>query len=255
MTRIALGIEYDGHDFAGWQAQPSVRTVQQVLETALANFLNSTVRVPVTAAGRTDAGVHANGQVVHLDTDVVRTDHAWVRGLNAYLPHDVAVRWAQPVSDDFHARFSALRRCYRYTLYNHPVRSPLHARYAAWCFRALDEHAMRRAAQYLIGQHDFSSFRSSECQAKTPVRTVYRIDLHRDSDFLVLEIEADAFLHHMVRNIVGALVYVGSARTSETWLHHVLTARDRTVAAPTYAPCGLSLLRVTYPAHFGLTAQ
>jgi tRNA pseudouridine38-40 synthase len=250
MSRIALGIEYDGTDFAGWQSQLGLRTVQQTLEQALGLFLARADRVPVVAAGRTDAGVHACGQVVHLEAPVERELSSWVRGLNAYLPADVAVRWAQCVDDEFHARFSALRRAYRYTIYNHALRSPLLARQAAWCFRALDVEAMQEAAKAWLGTHNFSSFRSSECQAKTPIRTLSRLDISRAGALIKLEVEADAFLHHMVRNMVGTLVYIGMGRESPTWSAEVLAAQDRRLAAPTYAACGLSLTQVVYPERF-----
>lgn len=222
------------------------------MEQAIAAFLGQSRRAPVVAAGRTDAGVHATGQVVHVDVVPQRPSNAWVRGLNAYLPKDIAVRWAQEVSDDFHARFSANARAYRYSIYNHPVRAPLSQRYSAWCFRPLDDQAMLRASRVLLGRHDFSSFRSSQCQAKTAVRTVKRLDIVRRGHFVEIEIEADAFLHHMVRNIVGSLVYVGLGRESEAWLAQVLAACDRTCAAPTYAAGGLTLIKVTYPETLGI---
>jgi tRNA pseudouridine38-40 synthase len=255
ISRMALGVEYDGTDFSGWQSQLALRTVQPVLEQAVALFLASEQRVPVVAAGRTDAGVHAYGQVIHLDSPVEREPSAWVRGVNAYLPADVAVRWAHRVADDFHARFSALRRSYRYTIYNHPVRSPLHLRQSAWCFRSLDIDAMQLAAQAWLGTHDFSSFRSSECQAKTAVRTLTRLDIEQSDRFIYLDFEANAFLHHMVRNMVGTLVYVGMKRKPPGWAAEVLAARDRRLAAPTYAACGLCLTRVLYPNHFEIPAQ
>lgn len=251
MKRLALGIEYDGSRFAGWQMQPDQRTVQSVLQQAIAQF-SALSETTVTAAGRTDAGVHASGQVVHLDTALERPLNAWVRGVNAHLPDDVAVRWALPVVPEFHARFSALARAYRYTLYNHPVRSPLQRQQAAWVFRPLDETLMAQAAQTFIGTHDFSSFRSSQCQAKTPVRTVRQLSVQRQGDFIRIDIEADAFLHHMVRNIVGALVAVGQGRQSPAGVAQVLAARNRTYAAPTHAACGLSLVKVTYPPEYGV---
>lgn len=255
MSRIALGIEYDGTDFAGWQSQTDLRTVQHTLEMAVSLFLSNPERVAVVAAGRTDAGVHASAQVVHLESPVERELSAWVRGVNAHLPPDVAVRWAHYVNDDFHARFSALQRTYRFSIYNHPVRSPLYARQSAWCFRPLDLEAMQRAAAAWLGRHDFSSFRSSECQAKTPIRTVKRLDITRINHLISLEIEADAFLHHMVRNMVGTLVYIGMGRQTPAWAGELLAARDRRLAAPTYAACGLSLIQVLYPEHFQIPAQ
>ena len=251
MNRIALGLEYDGTHFSGWQVQPGQRTVQAVLQQAIAQFL-VLPEITVMAAGRTDAGVHASGQVVHLGTALERPLNAWVRGVNAHLPQDVAVRWALPVPSSFHARFSALGRAYRYTLYNHPVRAPLQRQQAAWAFRPLNETLMAQAAQSFIGTHDFSSFRSSECQAKTPVRSVRQLKVQRRGDFIYIDIEADAFLHHMVRNIVGTLVVVGQGKQPVAWVAQVLVARDRSCAAPTHAACGLSLVKVTYPPEYGL---
>jgi tRNA pseudouridine38-40 synthase len=250
MSRIALGIEYDGTNFVGWQSQPGLRTIQNTMEHALVLFLACHQRVAVVAAGRTDSGVHASGQVIHFDSSVEREPLAWVRGVNTHLPSDVAVRWVCDVDDNFHARFSALRRTYRYTIYNHPIRSPLHERQAAWCFRPLNLEAMQLAATAWLGTHDFSSFRSSECQAKTPIRTVKRLDISRMNHLISLEIEADAFLHHMVRNMVGTLVYIGMGRHKPSWASEVLAACDRRLAAPTYAACGLSLTQVVYPEHF-----
>lgn len=251
-ARLALCLEYDGRPYSGWQTQPTLPTVQTTLEQAIAQFVASAERVEVVAAGRTDTGVHGLGQVVHLDTEAQRPAHAWVRGLNALLPPSIAVRWAQPVGDDFHARFSAMRRTYVYRIHNHPVRSPLLDGRAAWCPRPLDHEAMARAARVLLGEHDFSSFRSSQCQAKSPIKQVHRLEIHRDGASIELLITANAFLHHMVRNIVGCLVYVGLGRQSEAWLAEVLAARDRRVAAPTYAACGLYFARVDYPEQFGL---
>lgn len=252
MPRIALGLEYDGRPFAGWQSQPGRNTVQDVLEDAISKFTASTTRMEVTAAGRTDAGVHAFGQVAHVDSDIEREPHAWVRGLNALLPAAVAVRWAREVPAAFHARFAAMRRTYVYLILNDEVRSPLLDGRVAWCFRPLDSDAMARAARALVGEHDFSSFRSSECQAKTPVKTMDRVELVRDGSMIELTLTANAFLHHMVRNIVGSLVYVGLGRQPERWIADLLELRDRTRAAPTYAACGLYFAQVEYPQEFGL---
>ncbi|HEU4621427.1 MAG TPA: tRNA pseudouridine(38-40) synthase TruA [Burkholderiaceae bacterium] len=252
MPRIALGIEYDGHPFRGWQSQADVPTVQQTLERAIQAFLVNDQRSAVVCAGRTDTGVHALGQVVHLDTDVERPTHAWVRGVNAHLPQSVAVRWAALVPDDFHARFSAERREYFYCIHNAATRSALLAHRAAWCFRPLDAGAMNEAATCLVGEHDFSSFRSAECQAKTPVKTVYSVRVTRVGQMIHLHIAANAFLHHMVRNIVGSLVYVGLGRKPGEWIQQVLDARDRKLAAPTYDAAGLYFVRVHYPRRFVL---
>lgn len=252
IARLALCLEYDGRPYSGWQSQPARPTVQGTVEQAIARFVGQDERIEIVAAGRTDTGVHAIGQIVHLDPPVERTAQAWVRGLNAMLPPSVAVRWAHPVSDDFHARFGAMRRAYVYRIHNHAVRSPLLDGRAAWCHRPLDHAAMERAATALLGEHDFSSFRASECQAKSPVKHVESVELRRAGALIELRITANAFLHHMVRNIVGSLVYVGLGRERDDWIAQLLAARDRRLAAPTYAAEGLYFARVDYPAHFGL---
>jgi tRNA pseudouridine38-40 synthase len=251
MPRLALGLAYDGTAWQGWQTQPHRQTVQDTLEAALARFLASPVAT--TCAGRTDAGVHAAMQVVHLDTEVMRRAESWVRGLNALLPASIAVRWAQPVADDFHARFSALSRTYTYLLWNDRVRPALWAGRAGWCFQALDITAMRQAAASLVGEHDFSSFRSSQCQARHPVRTMHRIEIASRGPFLVFTLHANAFLHHMVRNIMGALLQVGQGRQTPGWMRDLLDARDRARGAPTFMPDGLYLSAIEYSPAFGLT--
>jgi tRNA pseudouridine38-40 synthase len=248
--RIALGVSYDGSLFEGWQSQPSRNTVQDVLERALGGIAGEPVRV--SAAGRTDTGVHALAQVVHFDTPVERPDTAWVRGTNAGLPDAVAVQWACRVDQAFHARFSATARSYVYLLYNHPVRPAVFAGRAGWFHDALDVDAMRAAAQCLVGEHDFSAFRSSECQAKSPVKTLERIAVARRGPYVTFELTASAFLHHMVRNIVGCLVYVGKGRHPPQWLAEVLDARDRARAAPTFPPHGLYLSGIRYDARWQL---
>lgn len=248
--RIALGLEYDGTDFSGWQSQPGGRTVQDALEAALSAIAGTTIRV--VCAGRTDAGVHATAQVVHFDTSIERRDTAWVRGGNAHLPRTVAVRWAVPVGDDFHARFAARARSYRYVLLNRPERPGLLAGKVGWCHRPLDLAAMRTAAACLIGEHDFSSFRASECQAKTPVKTLYRFDIAQHGDLVTFDCCGSAFLHHMVRNLVGALVYVGLGREAPTWFVALLAACDRRLGAPTFAPDGLYLTGVDYGPQWAL---
>lgn len=246
MTRmIALGIEYDGCAFNGWQVQPDRPTVQSALEDALFEFLR--VRTPTFCAGRTDAGVHAVGQVVSFSTEVERPIESWVRALNTFLPKSVAVRWARHVPDDFHARFSARSRTYEYWMLNDPVRSPAHWGRTGWVFRPLDVERMRAGARHLLGEHDFTSFRAAECQAATPVRTVTRLDLVRRGRLVGMRIEANAFLQHMVRNIVGALVYVGTGREEPDWVREVLEAKNRSAAAPTFSPSGLYLTGVGYP--------
>jgi len=255
MPRIALGLAYDGSAWQGWQTQPHGRTVQDQLETALGAFTGTGVAVPTVCAGRTDTGVHAALQVVHLDTALERRAESWVRGVNAFLPPSIAVHWAQPVSDEFHARFSARSRTYVYLLWRGRVRPALWAGRAGWCFQPLDLDAMRAAAAALLGEHDFSSFRSSQCQARHPVRTLHRLDIHERGPFVVFTLRANAFLHHMVRNLVGALLYVGQGREPAAWLAQLLQARDRRLAAPTFAPDGLYLSHIEYPDGFGLPLQ
>ena len=242
--RIAFAVEYEGSDFCGWQSQAGGGAVQDALESALSMVADAPTRA--VCAGRTDAGVHAIGQVVHFDTDSVRPDTAWVRGVNTHLPPSVAVRWAKPVSDDFHARFSARGRRYRYLLLNRAERPGLMARRVGWFHRPLDAEAMLAAASLLLGEHDFSAFRAAECQAKSPVKTLRRADVARQGDLLVFDFEASAFLHHMVRNIVGALVYVGKGAHPPAWLGEILAGRDRARAAPTFEACGLYFAGVDY---------
>jgi tRNA pseudouridine38-40 synthase len=243
--KIALGIAYDGSHFCGWQTQPSGGSVQDHLESAIAAIAGHQVRV--TAAGRTDAGVHAVAQVVHFETEAERPESAWVRGVNAHLPEAAAVQWAVPVDAAFHARFSAVGRSYRYVLYNHAVRPALASRHVGWFHDPLDLDAMRAAASLLVGRHDFSAFRAAECQAKTPERTLALASVARRGPYVVFDFRADAFLHHMVRNIVGSLVYVGKGRHLPQWIGDVLASRDRALAAPTFAPDGLYLSAVHYP--------
>jgi len=253
MPRIALGLAYDGSMWQGWQTQPHGATVQDTLEAALARFAGAAVAT--VCAGRTDTGVHAAMQVVHLDAPVERREVSWVRGVNSHLPASIAVRWARSVPDDFHARFSARSRTYVYLLRNEPVRMPLWAGRAGWCFRPLDVDAMRQAAAAVTGEHDFSSFRSSQCQAASPVRTLHRLDIEPHAGGLRFTLRANAFLHHMVRNLVGALVEIGQGRRLPSHMAQVLAARDRRLAAPTYAPDGLYLAAIEYPEHFGLPAD
>jgi tRNA pseudouridine38-40 synthase len=252
VTRIALGIQYDGSAFCGWQSQPHGKTVQDALERALREFAQTPLQTVV--AGRTDTGVHGLGQVVHFDTELDRTDFSWVRGTNAFLPKTVAVQWAKPMPDTFHARFSAFERTYYYALYVHPVRSPMLSARAGWVHTPLDVEAMRAATAYLIGEHDFSAFRSSECQAKTPVKHLYQIDVRQQGDFIHFRFRANAFLHHMVRNLMGCLVAIGRGRYPATWMAEVLASRDRNHAAPTFMPDGLYLAQVGYPEEFAVPA-
>ncbi len=251
--RIALGLEYDGSRFFGWQTQPGGHTVQDSLETALATIASQPV--DVTCAGRTDRGVHARRQVVHFDTDAKRPQSAWVRGVNALLPESVAVLWSAQVDGSFHARYAALSRTYRYVLVNRAVRPAVAARYAGWFHLPLDVDAMREAAALLVGQHDFSAFRSSECQAKSPVRSLSSIEIARDGEQISFLFRANAFLHHMVRNLVGTLVYVGKGKHPPAWVTDVLQSRERGRAAPTFAASGLYLDDVEYADSWGLPAQ
>ncbi|MBY4599275.1 tRNA pseudouridine(38-40) synthase TruA [Ottowia caeni] len=248
--RLALGLCYDGHGYQGWQSQASGRTVQDKLEAALSAFTNQ----PMTTlcAGRTDAGVHGLMQVVHLDTELSRDAFSWVRGTNRFLPRDIAVHWAQEVPPEFHARASAIGRRYSYMLLESPVRPSLDAHRVGWVFRPLDGEAMRLAAAELIGEHDFTSFRASACQALSPVKQLRRIDITRHGAYWRFDFEASAFLHHMIRNIMGCLVAVGQGSQSPAWMREVLQARNRDAAAPTFAPDGLYFLGPVYDQKWGL---
>ncbi len=248
--KIALGVEYDGSGYNGWQTQPDMPSVQDALQDALSEIAGQ--RIAVTAAGRTDTGVHALEQVVHFDTDTHRPLNAWVRGANALMPRDIAVLWAHEVGEDFHARFSAEARSYQYVLVNRPARVGVHHAKVGWFHAPLDVVDMREAAQYLLGEHDFSSFRAAECQAKTPVKTMTRLDIRQQGDTIFFDLTANAFLHHMVRNIVGCLVYVGKGKHPPLWMKEVLEQRNRIHAAPTFAPDGLYLKRIHYDPKWGL---
>ncbi|HLY52631.1 MAG TPA: tRNA pseudouridine(38-40) synthase TruA [Steroidobacteraceae bacterium] len=252
MARIAVGVEYDGSAFAGWQSQRSLRTVQQVLARALGAV--AAEAVSVVGAGRTDAGVHARGQVAHFDTQARRAPRSWVLGANSELPPDLSVTWALPVPGHFHARYCAEARSYRYLILNRSARSALADRRAAWVARPLDAERMAQAATALLGEHDFSAFRSSECQAKSPVRRLERLAVVRRGDWIQIEAAANAFLHHMVRNIAGLLIAVGKGDRPPTWARTVLEGRDRTRAAATAPAEGLYLWEVRYAQAFGLPA-
>jgi tRNA pseudouridine38-40 synthase len=248
--RIALSLEYDGSAFCGWQTQPSGCAVQDSVDAALSQIAAQAVRSQ--CAGRTDAGVHALGQVIHFDTSARRPATAWVRGANTLLPETIAVRWACAVADDFHARKSARGRAYSYLLLNRPERPGVHHGRIGWHHRSLEVDAMAAAARLLVGTHDFSAFRAAECQALSPVKELRRADIHRFGELVLFEFAANAFLHHMVRNIVGCLVKIGEGTRNAKWLAEVLDSRDRTRAAPTFAPQGLYLSAVEYDAIWGL---
>jgi len=251
-----LGITYRGTAYHGWQSQAGVASVQQVLEEALAQFAAMPVRV--TCAGRTDTGVHGINQVVHLDTSLDRADFSWVRGTNRFLPPDIAVQWARHVPAAFHCRASATARRYAYVLLQSPVRPSVEAGRVGWVYHPLDEAAMREAAAILLGEHDFSSFRAAACQALSPVKTLTQLDIQRrghpgsDTCYWRFEFTANAFLHHMIRNIMGCLVAVGKGDKPARWMAEVLAARRRDAAAPTHAPDGLYFLGPVYPPHWGL---
>ncbi len=251
--RIAVALEYDGRGFCGWQSQPRACGIQDVLEGAVAAIAGCSV--PVAAAGRTDAGVHASFQVAHFDAPQPRPLTAWVRGVNSHLPAGVAVLWAKEMGADFHARFSVTERGYRYLLFNHPVRPGLLNGRVGWHHRPLDLASMRAAAAHLLGRHDFSAFRAAECQAKSPLKELRRADLHRQGDYLIFDFRADGFLHHMVRNLVGCLVHVGAGAAPPDWVAQVLAARDRTLAAPTFMADGLYLCHIQYPQEFDLPSE
>lgn len=248
--RIALGLEYDGTDFLGWQRQRHGPSVQSTLERALSYVADAPIEV--VCAGRTDAGVHARCQVVHFDTNAERSPRAWALGVSSRLPDSVCVLWAQPVSEDFHARFSARARRYRYMILNRSMRPALDVRYVAWERLPLDATAMHQAAQILLGEHDFNAFRTVACQAKSPVRTVHEITIRREHEHVIVEIQANAFLHHMVRNIVGSLLLIGRGEQPKEWLAQLLAGRDRALAGATAVAAGLAFLNPLYPTDSGL---
>lgn len=248
--RLALGISYNGQAYQGWQSQLSGQTVQDHLESALGKF--TAQRVSTVCAGRTDAGVHALMQVVHFDTDRQRDAHAWTRGTNALLPRDIAVQWALATSDAFHCRACATSRRYAYVLLESPIRPSIELGRVGWSFRPLDAAAMRQAADYLIGEHDFTSFRASQCQALSPVKTMLAIEINRRGAYWRIEFEANAFLHHMIRNIMGCLLAIGQGKKPPQWMVEVLATRNRRAAAPTFSPDGLYFLGPRYDAHWGI---
>lgn len=249
--RIALGIEYNGSGFNGYQMQAAgTRTVQHELEKALSKVADEPLRL--TCAGRTDTGVHATGQVVHFDTTVARELKAWMMGGNTNLPRDISIHWVRQVSKDFSARFSAVSRSYRYILFNRKTRSAVFQHNVSWTFERLDENAMHEAAQILLGEHDFSALRSSRCQANHAVREMQSISVRRESDYIILDLTANAFLHHMVRNIMGTLLVIGRGEQPVAWMQEVLSSQDRKQAGMTAQAAGLYLINVEYPAEHGL---
>ncbi len=248
--RFACAVEYDGSGFSGWQRQDHARSVQADIEAALSRVADHPVQT--ACAGRTDAGVHATWQVVHFDSHAERSERSWVLGVNSNLPGDVRLLSIKPVADEFHARFSAQARRYRYVILSRPVASALLRQRVTWTHQSLDEARVSAAAAYLLGEHDFSSFRAVACQAKSPVRTVYRLDVTRSGDYLYLDVEANAFLHHMVRNIAGVLMAVGRGERDPDWVGDVLDKRDRSQGGVTAPAAGLYLVGVRYPLKHGI---
>lgn len=248
--RIALGVSYSGDGYEGWQSQLSGNTVQDKLEAALGSLAASPTRV--MCAGRTDAGVHALMQVVHFDTLAKRELSSWVRGTNALLPANIAVQWAREVPDTFHSRASATSRRYSYVLLASPVRPSVESMRVGWVYRPLDIQAMQMGAEHLLGEHDFTSFRAAQCQAKSPIKHITQVTILRKGSYVRLDFEANAFLHHMIRNILGCLVVIGQGQQPPQWMRDVILARNRSAAAPTFSPNGLYFLGPTYSADFGL---
>jgi tRNA pseudouridine38-40 synthase len=253
MPRIAIGLEYDGSDFAGWQSQCHARGIQSVVEEGLAAVANH--KVEVVAAGRTDAGVHAAIQVVHFDTDAIRTERSWMLGATANMPKQVSVLWAREVPEGFHARYSALARSYRYVILNRAPRPALTNDRVSWVRDPLDEKRMHEAAQYLVGEHDFSSFRAAQCQSRTPMRNLHRIGVQRQGELVILTVTANAFLHHMVRNIAGVLIAIGTGERPVDWTAQVLAHRNRKLGGVTAAPGGLYLAGIRYAAALKLPSE
>ncbi len=249
--RIAMAVEYDGHEYSGWQMQKhTINTVQQVLEKALSQVANEPIRV--ICAGRTDSGVHGAEQIVHFDTRAIRSERSWVYGANTNLPESVCTLWAKPVSDEFHARFSARRRRYLYVILNRKIRPTYLVHRTTWEYRPLDVDLMQAAANDLIGEYDFNAYRALRCQAKSPVRTVHHLKVYRQGAYVYIDIEANAFLHHMVRNIAGVLMDIGAGKEPVSWAKQILETRDRTKGGMTAAPSGLYLTNVHYEKQFDL---
>jgi len=248
--RIAASIEYDGQSFCGWQRQPDAPNVQSLIELALSSITQS--KITIYAAGRTDSGVHALGQIIHFDTDVFRPISAWIKGVNSLLPSSIRVIWAQEVPDEFHSRYSVIAREYQYVLINNPINSALWNSYAGWNYYALDYNLVQQACIKFIGEHDFSSFRSSECQAASPVRDIYFFDVKRFGDDYIFTIQANGFLHHQIRNMIGAIILVGRELKDPDFINLLLTQKDRSKAPPTFMPNGLYLTNIKYDNKWGL---
>lgn len=251
--RYALGLEYEGTDFLGWQKQPQARTLQAAVEAALSFVADAPIEV--SCAGRTDAGVHAQCQVIHFDSEAARTPRGWMLGVNSKLPPEIGARWCVPMAKSFHARYAARARRYRYRILNRPLRAALDRRFVAWERVPLDAAAMHRAAQVLVGEHDFEAFRSVHCQSPHARRDLQEIAVRRDGDEVTLEVQANAFLHHMVRNILGSLLLIGRGEKPEAWIAEVLAGRDRRLAGPTAPAAGLIFLGPKYPPHWRLPEE
>lgn len=251
--RYALGVEYDGSKYCGWQRQTHSPSVQQNIEEALSKIANESIKV--VCAGRTDTGVHATNQVIHFDTDKIRKDRAWTLGVNTHLPDTISVKWVQLVDKDFHARFSATARRYRYIIYNNPLRSALLSSGISFNYNELDTDLMHKAAQYLVGRHDFTSFRTVHCQSHSPNRTLYHCDVKREGRFVIIDVRGNAFLHHMIRNISGSLMRVGEGLESPEWIKKVLEAKNRCLAGMTAQAEGLYFVDVEYPEQYQLPKE
>ena len=250
LMRYALGVEYDGSRYFGWQRQKNVISVQQTLEQALSKIANEPIEV--VCAGRTDTGVNATNQIIHFETEQVRKDVAWTLGTNTHLPKDVAVTWVKPVTEDFHARFSATARRYRYIIYNNPLRSAILSSGISFCHYPLNENLMQQAAQLIVGRHDFTSFRTVHCQSHSPIRTLYHCQVSRQGNYIIIDVKGNAFLHHMVRNIAGSLMKIGQGLKPVSWMKEVLEAKNRCVAGITAPSAGLYFVDVDYPEQFDI---
>ena len=246
--RVAIGIEYDGSSYCGWQKQNFGKTIQEHVEKALTKVADTAVTV--VCAGRTDAGVHALGQIAHFDVDVVRESRAWMMGANTYLPSDIRLLWAKSITSEFHARYSAVARYYRYIIRNRPYRSAFLRTQETWCYRPLDVDLMQKGADFLVGKHDFSSYRAQHCQSKSPIRTMYSINVQREGENILIDLVANAFLHHMVRNIAAVLIKIGSGQELPEWALNILLAKNRQAGDITALPFGLYLVGISYPKQF-----